>query len=110
MADFKYRFVTADGRSCCASDDPRNLCDHCKAALAASDQLDPYAAPLAALRAKLPTRTNATAYTSIERMASFRTAILDDLSRSLIAAHQPSRSDAHRNPPDGYQLALAARR
>lgn len=47
----RYEFKTADGRSCCKSDDPKLLCAACRARLAAansSDAPDGYKAALAA--------------------------------------------------------------
>jgi hypothetical protein len=51
---YKYAFKTAEGKNCCQTNDPSNLCEHCKAAFAAGDSCappDPYKAPLKALAA-----------------------------------------------------------
>ncbi len=43
----RYEFKTADGRTCCKSDDPKNLCAACKARVASADPPDGYKAALA---------------------------------------------------------------
>ncbi len=43
----RYEFKTADGRTCCNTDDPKNLCPACKARAASADPPDGYKTALA---------------------------------------------------------------
>jgi hypothetical protein len=96
MSTYRYQFTTADGATCCASDDLALLCPHCRAAAA----LDPYAAARGAPAGVADDDAR------LSRAAAFRQAVRDLQTTSRRAAAQPSASDVHRQPPDPYRLAL----
>jgi hypothetical protein len=88
----RYEFRNADGRICCSSDNPNNLCDRCKARAAGQTPPD-YSG-----RGLPRTLTAPNPYRAAMDAAPYVPVPADD------PRYQP-----HGTPPDGHALALLNR-